>query len=85
MVESNITNTQWLNTINTYFTGYYMNESERVKRRRYRALYLSNIDYLNSNRNLNNNIKKNIIMWNNWYIIYYNRNVITSMNNNKMP
>lgn len=84
MVNANITKEKWLNIINTYFTGYYMNESERIKRRQYRAMYLSNIDYLKSNRNLNNITKNKMIMFNNWYIDYYNRNIILSMNNNSM-
>jgi len=85
MVNNIITKEKWLNTINTYFTGYYMHESERIKRRNYRALYLSNNDYLKSNRFLNNTTKNKMNMYNNWYLNYYHVNVNLSKNNNVLP
>lgn len=83
MVNNNISKKEWQNIINTYYTGYYMNESDRIKRRNYRALYLSNIDYLKQNKYLNN--FKKIQDYNKWYIQYYNINVPLSKNNNKLP
>lgn len=84
MVNTNITNEKWLNIINTYFTGYYMDEYYRIKRRNYRALYLSNMDYLKSNNYLNNNQKKKIYMYNIWYLNYYKKNVNLSLNDNSI-
>lgn len=62
---------QWLYIINNYFTNYYDNESTRIRRRNFRALYLSNNDYLN-NRFLNKYTKHRIDIYNKWYINNYN-------------
>ena len=70
-MNNQITKEKWNSIINNYFTNYYDNESTRIKRRNYRALYLSNAEYL-KNRHLNINTKNNIIMYNNWYLNYYN-------------
>jgi len=69
---------QWLKIINNYFTNYNDNEQTRIKRRNYRALYLSNNDYLMKNNIGNNtlgysNTYKNIQMYNQWYLNYYNK------------
>lgn len=82
MDNRTITKKKWLNIINTYYTGYYMTESERIKRRNYRALYLSNNDYLESNNFLRKDVTKRIMSYNEWYINYYNKNIILSENNN---
>jgi len=84
MVNNNISKEKWLSIIHTYFTGYYMHESDRIKRRNYRALHLSSIDYLNANKFLNKTTKDKMDMYNIWYMNYYIKNVNSSKNNNSL-
>ena len=73
-MNNNISKKQWLNIIDNYFTNYYDNESTRIKRRNYRALYLSNLDNLKHN-NFGLNTRNKILSYNQWYINYYKNNI----------
>lgn len=73
-MNSNISKKQWLSIIDNYFTNYYDNESTRIKRRNYRALYLSNLDNLKKN-NFELNTRNKILSYNEWYINYYKNNI----------
>tara|TARA_Y200000002_G_scaffold375335_1_gene377471 strand:- start:125 stop:346 length:222 start_codon:yes stop_codon:yes gene_type:complete len=73
-MNNNISKKQWLSIIDNYFTNYYDNESTRIKRRNYRALYLSNLDNLKKN-NFELNTRNKILSYNKWYINYYKNNI----------
>ena len=87
MVKNNLTAKQWNNIVNTYFTGYYMTNLSRDKRKNYRALYLSNIETLktiNPKFGYDHKVQK-MIQYNRWYVQFYNKNVPLSKNNNIIP
>ena len=48
-----ISRQQWQYIIDNYFYNYYDNEKTRINRRKWRAMYLTNIDYVKSNPHLN--------------------------------
>ena len=87
MVKNNLTAEQWNNIVNTYFTGYYMTNLSRDKRKNYRALYLSNIQTLKTIKpkfGYDKMVQK-MIQYNKWYVQFYNKNVPLSRNNNLIP
>ena len=68
-----ISREKWNYIINNYFTEYYENESTKIKRRKMRAMYLTNIDYVKVNRYLTPYTLKRVNLYDNWYINYYNK------------
>lgn len=68
-----ISREKWNYIINNYFTEYYENESTKIKRRKMRAMYLTNIDYVKVNPYLTPYTLKRVNLYDNWYINYYNK------------
>lgn len=62
---------QWNYIINNYFTNYYDNEKTRINRRKWRAMYLTNVDYVKSNPYLTPYTMRRINSYDNWYMNYY--------------
>jgi hypothetical protein len=69
-----ISRAQWQYIINNYFTNYYDNEKTRINRRKWRAMYLTNNDYVKSNPYLTPYTLRRINSYDTWYINYYNKN-----------
>ena len=84
-----LTQKQWENIVNTYFTGYCMSNQTQVQRRAYRNLYLANQDYLkNLHLNISQYPNNDIIrlrQYNQWYINYYNKYVPLNKGLNIIP
>ena len=68
-----ISRERWNYIINNYFTDYYENESTKIKRRKWRAMYLTNIDYLKVNPLLTPYTLNRINSYDNWYMNYYKK------------
>ena len=68
-----ISRERWNYIINNYFTDYYENELTKIKRRKWRAMYLTNIDYLKANPALTPYTLNRINSYDTWYMNYYKK------------
>ena len=68
-----ISRERWNYIINNYFTDYYENESTKIKRRKWRAMYLTNVDYLKTNPALTPYTLNRINSYDTWYLNYYKK------------
>ena len=79
-MNNNISKAEWNYIVNNYFTGYYAQQQNLIKRKCQRALFLSNQEYLKSW-----GPNKQASIYNTWYIPQYKIGVIRSRGSNILP
>jgi hypothetical protein len=80
MIKNNITKAEWDYIVNNYFTGYYAQQQNLIRRKCQRALYLANQEYLRSY-----GPNKQASAYNKWYIPQYKIGVYQSKGSNILP